>query len=573
MANLYTSVRGLSTAIKDVGRLREIIGALVKHGFGAIVTRLEVEESIGVKGLMAYRDEADQPYSVAQRIRMAIEELGPTFVKLGQILSTRPDLIPIDLVAELQHLQDDVPIVAFDGIRQMVEAELGVPISERFTAFDDVPLASASIAQVHRAMLLPAGGGEAVEVVLKVQRPGIAASIDSDLNILQFLAKQVEKQAPDLALMDPVGIVREFEKAIRRELDFANERRNISTFDANFRDFEGVSIPRVYDAASTSRVLTMELVKGVKVTVAAEKFDLDPYPIARTMLRALFKMIFRDGVFHGDLHPGNILIQPSAGDPKTANIVLIDFGLVGRLTRKQRENILDILIGLSRQDYQLVARVFFELGIKQPGVIYNYDAFEADVVEVMDRHLSGRTVGEVDVGAYFSDLVTGAIRHRIKMPPTYTMVFKALMTIEGIGKTLAPDLNLVQEAEPFVKEMLIERYDPQRLAKDGIDAVAEISRFMRNFPPLATGVLKDLGEGRVTLRHEVQGLDRLVLVHRHAQRQMTRTVLGAACIVGGALALGEAGPVVLGLPAIPTVLFAIAGWLGVRVFVSSLRAP
>jgi len=565
MPNLYSSVRGLSTAIKDVGRLREIIGVLVKHGFGAVVTRMELEDTIGVKGLMAYRDEKDQPYSLAQRLRMTVEDLGPTFVKLGQILSTRPDLVPADVIAELQSLQDAVPVVAFDAIREMVQTELGASIEERFVEFDPEPMASASIAQVHRAVVQSEDGPQ--EVVVKVQRPAIARAIDSDLNILQFLARQLEKQAPDLALMDPVGIVREFEKAIRRELDFSNERRNILTFETNFADFEGVSVPRVFGQRSTGRVLTMEFKRGVKITVAAETLDLDPYPIAKRMLRALFKMIFRDGVFHGDLHPGNILISDDSG------IALIDFGLVGRLTRKQRENILDILIGLSRQDYQLVARVFFELGIKQPGVVYDYQAFEADVVEVMDRHLSGRTVGEVDVGAYFSDLVTGAIKHRIKMPPTYTMVFKALMTIEGIGKTLAPDLNLVEEAEPFVKEMLIERYDPQRLAKEGIDSLAELSRFTRTFPPLLTGVLRDLGEGRITLRHDLQGLDRFILVQRHANRQLTRSIAGAACILAGAITMGEPGPVVLGLPAIPTALFAIAGWLGLRAFLSSLRAP
>ncbi len=567
MANLYGRVRGISTAIKDVGRFREIVGVLVKHGFGEVVTRLELQDTMGLKGLMAFRDDHDQTFTTAQRVRMTIEDLGPTFIKLGQILSTRPDLVPADIVAELQHLQDAVPEVPFEDVRAVVESELGEPIEERFAEFHRKPMASASIAQVHRAVL----AHETEEVVVKVQRLGIGKAIDSDLNILHFLARQVEQQAPDLALMDPVGIVSEFERAIRRELEFDNERRNIHTFAANFAGFEGIEVPRVHDRSSTSKVVTMGLVRGVKVTVAPQTLGINPYPVARMMLRALFKMIFRDGVFHGDLHPGNILIR--ADEDGNPIIGLIDFGLVGRLTRKQRENILDILIGLSRRDYQLVARVFFELGIKQPGVIYNYEAFEADTVEVMDRHLSGRTVGEVDVGAYFADLVTGAIRHQIKMPPTYTMVFKALMTIEGIGKTLAPDLNLVEEAEPFVKEMLAERYDPQRLVSEGIDSIGALSRFLRSFPHVATALLSDLSEGRVTLRHDVQELDRLIAVHQHGQRQLARAILVASCMVGGSLALGQPGPTVLGAPAIPVLLYVAGGWMGFRLIVSNLRRP
>lgn len=559
--NIVTSVRGLTTAIKDVGRLREILAILARHGFGEAVTRLGLQETAGIKNVVSTTDADNNPIPTARRIRMAVEDLGPTFVKLGQILSTRPDLVPADVIAELQHLQDHVPVLSFDDVRRMVEAELGESIEQRFASFEVAPLASASIAQVHRAVL----HHETEQVVIKVQRPGISKRIESDLNILHFLARQVELRLPDLALMDPVGIVGEFERAILRELDFSQERRNILRFQQNFKDFPGVRAPRVYEAHSTAKVLTLEYVEGVKVTLAPATHGLDPYELAPRMLRALLKMIFQDGYFHGDLHPGNILIQASG------QIVLIDFGLVGRLTPRQREHTLDLLIGLARQDWGLVARTFFDLGIKVPGVVYDFEAFESDVVDVMERHLAGRTLQEIDVGAYFSELVEGAIRHQIKMPPTYTMVFKALMTVEGIGKTLAPDIQLVEEAQPFIVELAAERYNPKRLMKEAIDGLDGFSRFARAFPHIANNLLRDLAEGRLTVRVEPQGVEAAIVAARSIARRRNRTLLASAFIVSGSLALEHGGSEFLGIPALSLALFVVGGALATLALGTSWR--
>ncbi len=559
--NLYSGAKALTTAVKDINRLREIVAVLARHGFGELVNRLGLTETLGVKNLVATTDADDTPLTTAQQIRMAIEELGPTFVKLGQILSTRPDLVPPAVIEELSRLQDNVPEMPFEDVESVLVAELGGSISDHFAHFEPKPLACASIAQVHRAVL----AHEGAEVVVKVQRPRIARRIDSDLNILHVLARLIEARAPDLALMDPVGIVNEFDKAIRKELDFTGERRNIGRFQMNFESFDGLRVPRVYDKVSTTRVLVMEFIRGVKITLAPEKLDIDPYDVAPRMLRALFKMVFQDGVFHGDLHPGNILILDDG------TIVLIDFGLVGRLTPKQREHILDILIGLSRQDYELVSRVMFELGVKVPGVVYDYDAFEADVVEVMEKHLAGRTLSEIDVGAYFSDLVAGAIRHQIKMPPTYTMVFKALMTIEGIGKSLAPEVNLVEEAQPFVREMLAERYSPKRLMKEGIDGLDSLSRFLRLFPHQAGELLRDLNEGRTTVRLNPMGMDEALEAYRTQSRRRNRVLMFSACMLSGAVALNAPSPTLLGLPVPAWLLFGLGGFIGLGVLAAMFR--
>ncbi|MCO4763131.1 MAG: AarF/ABC1/UbiB kinase family protein [Myxococcales bacterium] len=562
--NLYSSARALTTAVKDINRMREIVTVLARHGFGEVLNRLGLTETLGLKNLVSATDDDDTPLSTAKQIRLSIEELGPTFVKLGQILSTRPDLVPPAVIEELSHLQDNVPELDWADVKEVVETELGGPISDYFSGFDETPLACASIAQVHRAVL----ANDASEVVVKVQRPRIAGRIDSDLNILHVLAKLIEARAPDLALMDPVGIVTEFEKAIRKELDFNGERRNIGRFQINFAEFEGLRVPRVYDQVSTSRILTMEFIEGVKITLAPEKLGVDPYEIAPRMLRALFKMIFQDGVFHGDLHPGNILILPDA------SIVLIDFGLVGRLAPRQREHILDILIGLAQQDYELVARVMFELGVKVPGVTYDFDAFQSDVVEVMEKHLAGRTLQEMDVGAYFTDLVAGAIRHQIKMPPTYTMVFKALMTIEGIGKSLAPEINLVEEAQPFVKEMVAERYSPKRMMKEGFDGLNALSRFLRLFPNQAGQLLRDLNEGRTTVRVGLMGIDDALDTQRVLARRRNRVLMFCACLLSGSIALSAPVPEfmrLLGMPIVAWLLFGLGGFVGLGVMASFFR--
>jgi ubiquinone biosynthesis protein len=552
VTRVYSGVRGIQSAIKDAGRMREIVIILARHGFGAALQRIGATEAVGIEGTPDASPES-RGMPLARRLRTAVEELGPTFIKLGQILSTRADLLPADIIAELQHLQDNVPELKWDDVREVIERETGGAVDVHFAEFREKPLACASIAQVHRAVLRD---GQR-EVVVKVQRPNIAGRIDSDLSILAFFARQAASAIPDLELMDPVGIVAEFDRALRKELDFTNELSNIKRFQGNFAGYEGVHIPEVFESISTSRVLVMEFINGVKITQAGTAYGHDMTAMAPKMLQALLKMIFKDGYFHGDLHPGNILVRPDG------EIGLIDYGLVGRLSRTQRDYILDIFIALSRRDYAAVSRVFFDIGVKVPGVQYRYEEFEADVIELMESHLDSKSLAEIDIGTFFRDIVSGAIKHKIRMPPTYTMVFKALMTVEGIGKSIAPDLDFIEHAQPFVREVLLERYAPDKLLAQGAETLNQLSKFLRQFPVSATQLLRDAQRGDLVLRTRVERFDELVEAQHRTGSLIARAVVLAGCWVSAALTLHEEGARFLGLPifaALSLVVGLVVGW-------------
>lgn len=543
---LLGGVKGVRTTLQDLGRARDISAVLGKHGFGALGALLSSpKQGTPVDATETMRELARPDRG--RRVLRVFEDLGPTFIKFGQILSTRPDIVPQDIIVELQNLQDNVPPMTWAEAEAVLTEELGQPPSDVFRSIETEALASASIAQVHRAILK-----NGREVAVKIQRPDIVPQVRSDLHILHFIARRALAIMPELDLMDPVGIVTEFDKALSLELDFHHERTHILRFRQNFADFPGVIIPRVYDELSTQRVLTMDYIRGYKATEAEKHLTVDTSDLAPRMMRALFKMIFEDGYFHGDLHPGNVLIQPDG------TIGLIDFGLVGKLSERQRNNILDILIGISRRDYALVARVFYDIGVKIPGQAYYYQRFEDDVVALMETHIGDKNISDLNIGAFFSDIVAGAIRHRIKMPPTYTMVFKALMTVEGMGKSLAPDINFVAEATPFVREVLLERYSPTKLLRDALDLFSSTSRFMRTVPATAAQVLDDTARGSLTIRVRSTELETMIRAQQSDARLLAASLLTIGFAMIGTLAwdLGTVRWLGLSVPSLVFYLFA-----------------
>ena len=551
MRAVYTNVRAARSALKDMARVREIAAVLVRHGLGHVVELWNLQDRAIVNLLVERRAEGTDPKSVFRRTSEALQALGPTFVKLGQILSTRPDLIPAELCDELKSLQDNVSRITLEEARSVVETALGRPVEEVFAEFSPEPLASASIAQVHTARLVADGA----EVVVKVQRPGIKLKIQSDLNILYWLARQMEITVPEAAAFGPVAIVREFDRAITKELDFSFEANNLQRFATMFVDWDNVHIPVLYRDCSTDMILVMEKLEAVKITEAgAQGHDMDS--IARQCVQMLFTMVFENGFFHGDLHPGNLLIM------RDGRIGLIDFGLVGRMTRQAKDNLADLLLHIVTGNYEGVARGLYDISIKVGKV--DYPAWEADVLDLMDAYFANASLSEVDFGQLFGDLVDGAVRHNVRIPPDYTMFFKAMMTVEGIGKIVAPGLDLVAELRPYIERLVAERYGPDRVLRSAVDTLQSFARFARQFPITANQFLSQIEDGKLAIGVEDTHFEEAEQSRDRRWNRMIMASASATLLLCGTLARHD--PItVLGLPALTTLAYVLGGWLGFRV--------
>ena len=507
-----------------LGRYRQIAQVLARYGFGSLITLLGLDSLVRLPGRLARRplDSLTGP----QRLRMALVELGPTFVKFGQIMSTRVDLIPLEFIDELKTLQDRVAPIPYSDVQAQIERALGKPAAQLFRTVDEKPLASASIAQVHTATTL-----DGHDVVIKVQRPNIREKIESDLSLLAFIARQAEEIAPEARLFNLVGMVGEFERSLARETDFTVEAANIDRFQRNFEGHPTVRIPRLHRTLCTDIILCMERIYGRKLPDAARTGNVDD--VVKVYLDATYRMIFQDGFFHGDLHPGNALLQDDG------KLALLDFGMVGRLNQDRRERLIDLVFAVLSEDMKTVARTFYGLGI--PDRRMDYRAYETDVVDVMERHFVGRAMADIQIGVFFRDLASVAMRHRVRLPADYTMLFKALVTTEGLAKQLAPSLNPVEAARPYIEVQLRERYSVDRLKGQLIADALDLSRVARSFPGMMEHVLQDLERGEFTVR--VDGGQRLQNTLEALGKSRDRATWGmvsSACILAFALMAGEA---------------------------------
>lgn len=545
------NVRTGQIVFRDAGRLRQIVTVLVRHGFGALVQALQLHDRWYTNLLLEMRSGDAAHLPLERRILHAIQDLGPTFIKLGQMLSTRPDLFPQSLIDELQTLQDAVPPLPEEDVRRVVQEELGCAIEDHFTDFEATPLATASIAQVHAARLREDGSS----VVIKVQRPALREQIEADLEIMGFLARALETNFPEARLFSPSGMVAEFEKAILQEIDFTNELENLERFRRNFADTPGVHFPTPYPALSGARVLTMERIVGVKISrIRDDTHDVDA--IVGTAIDAVLQMIYADGFFHGDLHPGNVLVRDDG------TICFIDFGLCARLTPRQRDVLTDLLISIVRQDYEGVARQFWNMTVHGRDSTPDFRTFESDVVAHAEDWFAGKTIADIEFSKVLGDLIALALRHRVRMPPDYTMTFKAIVTMEGVGKQLRPDLDLLSAAQPYVGRLLAERYQPRRLLETGYAAVRDLADVLGTVPETARAVLDDLRAGRTVVNVESAQIDDWRRAYQHVQHRNTVGLLTGVCALCGTLALDYGGYSVLGLPILSTWFYVLAAGLG-----------
>jgi len=485
----------LGRALQDLNRLRQIAAAMARHGFGAYLERMRLRDVLGREAPPPGEPLPAPDRTTAARFRQMLAELGPTFIKLGQILSSRPDLLPAHWVEELSVLQDDCPPLPLSEIRREIVRGLGRPVEELFASLDERPLASASIAQVHRALT---HGGE--QVAVKVQRPRVRERIEADLSLLYEVARLLEAVVEETGVTTPTGVVEEFDRTVHEELDFSHEARNAQLMaDAGAgRDF--VLIPRVHAALSCATVLTLDYLEGVKVSDVTTEAGFDLEQVARNILEASFRQLFEDGLFHGDPHPGNILVQADN------RIALLDFGLVGRLSRGQQEALVTLLVAVALRDPETVARLLSRIGI--PEARTSLSELREDVRGILDRYL-GLKLDEIRTATLLRDLLDLAIHHRIRIPKQYATLAKAAMAVEGIVRRLNPQLDVLEIGLPYAKELLLARFSPGDASTVVMRSLLKLQTLAEDLPTQLAQILHDLETGKFRVAVSSEALDRL----------------------------------------------------------------
>ncbi|MCG6972024.1 MAG: AarF/ABC1/UbiB kinase family protein [Desulfobacterales bacterium] len=547
---------------RNLNRYRQILTILIKFGFGDLIDLLKIDQyiEIGLQLISRDRRHPNEKLSRAERVRMAIEELGPTYVKLGQVLSTRPDLIPIEFTKELSRLQDKVPPFPFEAVKTTIEEEFGKPLEDLFTFIDKTPFASASIGQVHRAQL-----EDDEMVAVKVQRPGIKKNIEIDLEIMLHMATLVERNIKEMALYRPVKIVEEFARTLEREIDYTIEAGSIERFSRHFLADPNVYIPKVYREKSTDRVLTMELVDGIKVSEIdkLETAGLDLKMITDRGADFYLKQVFELGFFHADPHPGNIFILPE-------NIVcLIDFGMTGSVNLETREDFVDLIDGIINRQESKVTQVLLKLTQweEEPPI----KQLERDVSDFMGQHLY-RPLKEIEVGKLLNHLLELASRHFLIIAPDIFLMMKTLTMMEGVAMTLDPDFDMIAKAEPFIKRIKLARFHPGRIAEDMLQLGSQLMQFGRQFPKDILEITRLMRQQKLALKMEHKGFETMLATHDRISNRISFSIIIAALIIGSALiVISEIPPLFYGISLIGIILFSTAAIMGIWLLIAILK--
>ena len=540
---------GTLGAARDLSRLREISSVLIRHGLGDLVRRTGLASALERAGQILRWGEAGKSAEIEpqERFRRSLEELGPTFVKLGQVLSTRPDLLSPSWIAELERLHSEVAPISFDELLPEVEKALGRSPFNVFAEVEREPYAAASIAQVHRAKL-PSGA----PVVLKIRRPGISAKVTADLRLLDHLANLIEHEMPEARRYAPVQVVAQFRRSLERELDLAIEARHIDRFARNFADDPHILIPKVYWEFTSSAMNVQEYVAGIRgtdlPTIAAA--DLDRKLLAARGCDAVLKMILVDGFFHADPHPGNVLYLPGN------RIALIDFGMVGRLSGLRRSQIVDLLTGIVGQDDQAMLEVLLDW-TGEHGV--DETRLAADVGELA-FDFADTELKDLRIGALLQRVAALLREHAILLPADLTLMFKALISLEGLGRQYDPEFRLVDRVRPFLDRALSERYQPVVALRRSQASLTNVFGLLTTVPRDLARLVKDARHGRMRVDLDLKRLDSFgERIHNTIDR-MTIGIMTSSLVIGSSIVMAVGGgPTLFGIPVLT--LLGLFGYL------------
>ena len=547
---------------RHLNRYQQILRILFKYGFGDLVNTLKIEQylEVGLQMVSRKRREKIEKLTRAERVRMALEELGPTFVKLGQILSTRPDLIPLEYLQELTRLQDDVPPFSYEEVREIIQLETGKTPEEVFQHFEKTPLAAASIGQVHKARLKD---GE--ELAVKVQRPGIRKIIEVDLEIMLHLASLMERHVEGARSHHPTRIVEEFAQSLEKEIDYTIEASHIERFARQFMDDETIYVPKVFHEITTKHILSMEYIAGSKASgvnyLRQKGYDLPK--IATRGADLTMKQVFVHGFFHADPHPGNIFILPN-------NVICyLDFGMMGRISHQERDDFADLVTHVVRRDEKRLPGALLKL------TEYNEEPdrnkLQRDLAGFIDQYLY-RPLGELEVGRLLERLLEILTKHRVHLKPDLFLMIKALSTIEGLGRLLDPNFEIMEHAEPFIRHVRLNRLSPKRIAEDMIDSGSELIDLLKEIPGELRTILKQAREGKIRIEFEHRGLDPMLFTHDRISNRIAFAIVLASLIIGSSLiVVSGIPPKWHEIPIIGLAGFIVAGIMGFWLLISILR--
>jgi ubiquinone biosynthesis protein len=535
---------------RNLGRLSEIAQVAVRHGFG-----------YALDGRKAGDPETGQT-ARGRHLRDMLDELGPTFVKFGQLLSTRPDIVPPDIIAELRSLQDDVRPFPYADVEKTVQEELGQPIERLFTEFDERPLAAASIGQVHRAVL-PNGR----QVIVKAQRPNAPRQIEADLALMYQAAKLAKERIRALDFIDTNEIVDEFARSIRQELDYRLEARNADMFHKNFAGHPHVSIPRVYWTYTRSRVLTLEYLEGVQLAdLELEHWSLDQRRrLAYLITEAWMTMIFRHGFFHGDPHPANVLVL------SPERIGLVDFGLTGRLTDEDMSKLTRLFIDAASENIEMLPRRLADLGVRYPKE--REEQFVAELRELYHRYY-GASLQEIDPMQLIREAFGLIYTMNLRLPTRFVMLDKAIATLGSVGIELYPDFNVFEVAKPYARDLMLERFTPRRIASRARREGWKLTQMAAELPYQLHDILEEVRDGQIEVGFVHKGLDEFMAKLDVLFNRLVIALVVTGGLIGSSLIgiFAKSGPHLLGLHVVSVLGFGLATVLGVWLLWSVLRS-
>lgn len=547
-------------AIRYPMRLQEIARTLVRYGLSDWIKFLKLDKIFPpIRRMPGWEPENPPPESRRwELLRMSFEELGPTFIKLGQIISYRTDILPLDLVKELSKLQDDVQPFSSAGVRRELERQFKAPISSVFPVFDDTPIASASIAQVHRAEL-PDGS----VVAVKIQRPDIEQTISVDLDILTYLAQLAERYIPAVRPFSPKDLVDEFRRSIMNELDFTVERQHLDRFGELYKSHERIYVPKTYKELSGKRIMTMEYIEGTRMADVQQDTSgrFDKQQLAETGADLILEQIYIHGYFHADPHPGNILVL------EDGRLCFLDFGIVGRLRPKQQDYLVETVLGTVNRDAARVTQAVLGL-TRQRNRKIDLDALEEEVFDLIDEYVE-LSLGDVDVTRFFTDLTRLVVDHGLRFPSDLMLVTKALIAVEGIGLNLSPNFHFMSIFEPFARKLLLRRLEPSHLFEEGKEIVGDYWTLMRHFPQDFRDILKMMKTGRLNIGFRVWGLTPLRRTLDNVSYRLIFGMILASLLVSSSLVLqSNVPPLWNGISIIGLIGYGLAGVIALGFLIS-----